>query len=151
MNKSFLIFGLITISSFAPSYAVDLQFATNDQILSELSRRLNGGINPIEGAKAIYTCDSTPSLTVSLYGISGVPSEDKVYIGNQTQCASQVEILTKYKSKISQVTVVAVCDGNGYLYRYSLKPDGKIGNKTQTYMESYNSCFTQASAINGSH
>lgn len=139
MKRIALVLGLITSAVFA----VDLTQATNAQLLDELSRRLTGGQSGTT-AFANYLCDSN-YLKVSLVGEK--TGETSLYLGSQERCTQQTQILNRFKSKISSLTVIALCDSN-YLKRFKLLPSGEVKEIDSLYLGDYNKCFDQARPIN---
>ncbi len=128
-------------------FAVDLTFATNQQILEELARRLNSGPGPGGNAFASYICDSYGYMAISLVAPTKT-SEIKLYIGNDSQCNQQAAILSTNKSKIYSFAQAAVCDSYSYMKRYSLTQYGELKEISSTYMGDYQKCFDQAKIIN---
>jgi len=142
---------LLTIASILLSastlFAIDLQQATNEQILGELRYRLSNGSSNSGSAIADYSC-SGQYLFVTLTGTAGTNNQENVYISGNPSCKEQAKILNEKKSKINTVVVAAICNSN-YLYRKVLKPTGEFGNTTEQYMQSEADCIAQAKLING--
>jgi hypothetical protein len=139
-----ILFALLVLCSGA--YAVDLEFASNDQILRELARRLNSG-SPAEAGRADYICDSSGYLNVNLTG-TATAQKRQIYTGSYSHCTEQANLLAASKARITSLTTAAACDSSGYLYRYSLTPAGNIADLGNTYTGSYSNCVEQAKQIN---
>jgi hypothetical protein len=130
-----------------PLFAVELSSATNEQLLAELRGRLNGVVVEGNSAIASYICDASGYLNVSLTSQTSADSK-KFYIGAYQDCNSQSKTLAAKKSKISQVTFMAVCDASGYLNKYAVYPFGKFGNEEKIYLGTMADCIVQANQIN---
>ena len=137
-----LIFGLLL--SIPSGFAIDLNLATNQQLLDEVGRRL-GSPSTGENAIASYICDSS-YLRTSVIGVSN-KAELSTYIGDLGRCQEQSGVLNQYKTKIYGLTLVAICDSS-YLRRYKMLPAGTISEVDSTYMGDYNRCVTQAKLLN---
>lgn len=133
--------------------AVDLQAASNQQILDELSFRLRNGGGGGGGrtTTANYLCDSSTYLKMSIVGPTGTETTKQVYIGDSAACTSQVSILNANRSRIDRTVVVAVCDSSTYLNRISVTVDGAVHDLNNTYIGDANQCLSQARTINTSN
>lgn len=133
--------------------AVDLQTASNQQILDELSFRLRNGGGGGGGrtTTANYLCDSSTYLKMSIVGPTGTETTKQVYIGDSAACTSQVSILNGNRSRIDRTVVVAVCDSSTYLNRISVTVDGAVHDLNNTYIGDATQCLTQARTINTSN
>ena len=134
--------------------AVDLQSATNQQILDELSFRLRNGGGGGGGGRtttANYLCDSSTYLKMSIVGPTGSETTKQVYIGDSAACTSQVSVLNANRSRIDRTVVVAVCDSSTYLNRISVTVDGAVHDLNNTYIGDATQCLSQARIINTSN
>lgn len=136
----FLVPGFLITSTV---FGVELHLATNEQILGELSQRLNTGA-PSPNAIATFICDSN-YLKISLVG--HVTGSAKLYIGDQAKCLEQATPLNKNKSKVYTLTIAAACDSN-YLKRYAFYASGDLKELDSTYIGDYTQCMVQAKALN---
>jgi len=133
----------------APALAVELRDATSQQILDELAYRLRtGGGGGGNGARAIYSCDSSTYLQISVVSPTGSEVTDSVYIGNAAHCTTQSQQLNANRSRISSTVVAAVCDSSTYLQRYSITPEGALGELQSRYIGNMANCMAQAESIN---
>lgn len=141
-------FSILAFSFFSVAAgAVELHLATNSELLAELDRRLHGGAGS-EGARALYSCDSSSRLAIELFNQQGAIKKADLYIGDPTVCDYFAATLSKYKAKIYSLQLVALCDSSARLHRYPLRPDGSFGAKTDTYVGDKDRCIKQADAIN---
>ena len=136
------LFSLLTVS--ASLLAIDLNQASNQQLLDEVARRMNGGTNVVP-AIASYICD-TNYVRVKLTGESQT-GEVALYLEGSNRCLEQTNVLNAYKSKITSFSIIALCDSN-YLRRYKMLVAGTISPLDSTYIGDYDQCLTQAKAIN---
>lgn len=142
-----LMYCILGLTS-ALAWGVELTSATNDQLLGEVARRMQGG----DGggiSVASYTCHSSGYLYIHLVSPSGVTKEAYYTTPNYNRCLEQVGPLNAHKSKIRETTVIAVCDSSGYLYRVPLTPTGTIGTATYMSTANYDACLAQAKLVNG--
>ena len=143
-----ILLALAAVLAYAPqASAVDLESATNQQILRELSRRLDGSGGG-ETASATYVCDSSGYLQLTLSG-STTPATRSIYTGSFQACNGQSSALNAHKSEIRVATTIAACDSSGYLTQYLFRPNGTITDAGSTYTGSSNNCLPQAKQING--
>ena len=128
---------------------VCLQQASNADLVSELSRRLYvGGGGGGFGAQATYTCDLYGDLRVGLIGISGAEAKADVTVRNVQNCTRQTTLLSQTRSRISQVTLIGVCDLYGDMQRFSLTPDGTVRRLSEVTIRNFDTCMRQAEALN---
>ena len=150
MFKRLLASLTLTLIVTAPALAVELRDATNQQILDELACRLRtgGGGGGGGGSRAIYACDSSTYLQISVVGPTGTEVTDSVYIGNPTHCTSQAQQLNANRGRITSTVVAALCDSSTYLQRYSITPEGALGELQSRYIGNMANCLSQAESIN---
>ena len=142
------LIGLGYLAFCAVAGATVLETATNDQLLGELSKRLHGGGTPIVGAQAIYACRSS-YLYIYLTNADGVTIEKNFSVASPTTCTRQADTLNRFRNRISQTTVIAVCRG-AYLYRQPIFASGTFGSESNISTDSDSACLDQAELINQS-
>lgn len=143
-----LVFALTASCAFA----VELQDATNQQILDELALRLRlgGGIGG-DSAAVTYLCDSSSYLKVSIVGPSGTETARQFYTGSSDYCSRQRTILNASRSRINRTTIVAVCDSSSYLKRFSITEQGVTHDLASNYVGNTEACFDQARTVNSAN
>lgn len=129
-----------------------LQQATNAELLNELSRRLQSGGGDgscLGGAQATYTCDryGFGNLEIALVGLTGSEMKVQVPVRDAQRCARQRDVLSQFRSRITQLAVIGVCDSNGDLWRFSLTPYG-IKRISEIIIRDVETCLQQADAMN---
>lgn len=140
---------LATSALASSAYAVELRDATNQQLLDELAYRLRvGGGGGGNSARAMYSCDSSSYLQISVVNQSGTETNEQVYIGNGTTCNSQAQTLNTHRARITDTTIAAVCDSSTYLKRFSITRDGAMSELQSRYIGNMSNCLTQAETIN---
>ena len=131
------------------SFAECLPQASNDEILRELSRRLNGGPNPGGNESvASYSCDAYGDLEISLVGPTGFEKKSKVMVRSQDNCANQAANLRAHRSRVTRVLLAGICDAYGDLHRFSLTQNGELGDLGTTMIRNAEACLQQAANIN---
>lgn len=137
----------LCLSALAAS-AVELSEATNRQLIQELSRRLNSGGG--EGGSAIltYLCDGSGYLKIESLNSSGASKSESIYLSERAKCEAQAALLRANKNKAYGLMLFALCDGSGYLHKYSANETGEIKKLSSTYLSSYEACLPQAKGIN---
>lgn len=136
---------LVSVFSFAgTALAVELHEATNEQLLSELSRRLSQTPPAPVEAFASYMCNPQYEMKIELVAESGSAVSESVYLG--ASCGSTAQKLTEKRSRITKTTVIAVCTPQYSLIKYSLTPAGALKKISDTYIGS--GCSQQADQIN---
>lgn len=146
-----LLMTLAIAGSASAASAVDLRDATNQQILDELSYRLRaggGGGGGSGGARAMYSCDSSSYLQISVVNSSGSETTESVYIGSSSNCNSQVQTLNANRARITDTVIAAVCDSSAYLKRFSITREGVMSELQARYIGSMTNCLSQAEVIN---
>jgi hypothetical protein len=145
--KGFLLFFGVASSV----YAVDLRDATSQQILDELAFRLRsggGGGGGGGGSRAMYSCEGTNYLHISVVGPTGAEQRASVYVGSTLNCTSQASTLNSNRGRVNSTTIAAICDSSAYLKRFSITTDGTLSELEARYIGSMQSCMSQAEAIN---
>lgn len=143
--KRFIILGLV-VSSFA--FAIDLNQATNQQLLQEVGRRLG---SPTPGAAALGTflCDDWGELKADFIAADGTVGQMKLDTGDTTpHCQPQAKVLQRNRARIAAFTQFAVCDNWGELYRYSVNENAKVVSLGHTRLTNFQACVGQANIIN---
>jgi hypothetical protein len=146
--KTCLVLALALISSIG--MGVELHHASNSQLISELERRLGGGVGP-SGATAMYSCDSSYRLNIELLSPVGGIQKETVYIGDEARCDEHLTLLNANKTRIGNVTVAAVCDSSMRLKRFSLLSNGTFGGNSDIYVGDIAKCMAQMKIINSSN
>ena len=147
MIRTFILM-LIVLSSNAFAADQCLQRATNQDLLDEIGRRLNGP-NPTTSATASYNCDNFGDMLISLVGASGTESTAKVSVRNESGCQDQADALRNTRAKINVTMLAGVCDSFGDLHRFSLTPNGTLSTLSTTTLHDQQACLQQASQMNG--
>jgi hypothetical protein len=138
---------VMTLGFASAIFAVELRDASSQQILDELAFRLRSG-TPGGGARASYICDNSNYLKISVVSPTGSEATESVYIGNPTNCASQMQILNANRSRINGVTVASICDSSAYLKRFSITTAGALAELDSRYIGNITSCMNQAESLN---
>jgi hypothetical protein len=129
-----------------------LQQATNAELVNELSRRLHfgggGGNGGLGGAQATCRCDLYGDLQLGLIGPTGSEAKADVTVRNAQTCARQRDVLSQFRSRITQISLVGVCDLYGDLQRFSLTPDGTFKRLSEVTIRNVETCLRQADAMN---
>lgn len=133
----------------APAFAVDLEHATNRQIIDELARRLNEATPPVqEHNSAFYTCDTFARLNISIVTPRGEEYTAQMDSGSHTICATTANILNAYKNKIVNSTIVAICDSFDRVNRTQIMRNGFLRELSEISTGSPEECERSSSKIN---
>lgn len=140
MRFFFLVSVLMLASS---SFAVELEQATNQQLLNEVSRRMG---TQVSEANVTYICSD---YSMNVETTSAKTSVHRSFnMGDVKQCQEQAKILVANRSHITRLTTAAICSDDN-LNKLTLKPDGSMTVST-VYVGNYDGCFSQARQINES-
>ncbi len=145
------LFSFVMLFSALGAQAVELHLATNRQILQELNRRLDNSGGPGESASASYLCDGSGYLKIEVINAKGELKTDSKYLGSTASCQEQVPLLNQNKARIYGLTTFALCDGSGYLAKYSVNEQGVLKSVSSNYIGSYATCLPQAKQINSNN
>ncbi len=142
----FLLLGILL--SLTSIQAVELSKASDEEILTELSRRLAVGGNSNGKAVVIYACNTYGDLIITIAGPAG--TEEKSYRDlGVPRCEAQIAILRKYKAEVKGTVMAAVCNSYGDLLKIPMYGSGKFGTETGNGTSGYDACMVQAKIING--
>jgi len=136
------------ILSAAPLAAVDLQSATNQQLVDEVGRRLSVAGPGSASAVATYTCDSSATLHLTVFNSSGTTNEQTVYVGDAGNCTAQANVLNSNRTQINGLVLAAACDSSGTLHRFPITTAGTFGTDSTVYVGDVPTCIAQAKQIN---
>ncbi len=141
------ILSLVLILSTLGASAVDLEQASNRQLLQEVAKRLEPGA-ATSSVIVTYLCDSSGYLKMETLGPAGVSKSESKYLSSTQSCEEQAVLLRQNKARVNGLTLLAVCDSSGYLYKYSIDEKAEIKSLSSAYLSSYGACLPQAKAIN---
>jgi hypothetical protein len=142
-----LVFALAaTNSAFANNEC--LQNATNSELMRELDRRLSGVPGGSQSAAASFSCDSQTNLLISVVGSNGQEQEAQIYLGSSSRCNEIAQQLNSNRSRISATSIIAVCDSQTNLFRYSITPVGSLTELSKRYIGSSSRCTEEQNRIN---
>lgn len=140
---------LVTFALFVSALtasAVQLSEATNRQLLQELGRRLN--VVGSDSAALTYLCDGSGYLKIESLDSTGATKNESVYLSERAKCEAQATVLRKHKNRATSLMLFALCDGSGYLHKYTASETGEIKKVSSTYLSTYEACVPQANGIN---
>jgi len=145
MKVKYLIV-LVTLVFSTFSNAVELEDATDTELLGELAVRLD---IPPDNAIATYLCDKIGNITVDLVSSTGGHEVFVKKLCSPTKCEEQVEYLSRNNHDIRELEQIALCTALGELARYALFTDGNIEFLGKSNEYTYDECFIKARRING--
>ena len=144
-----IILSLVCLMFMTPAFAVELENATNRQILDELARRLQGTTPPIqEHNVAFYTCDTFARLNISVVTPRGQEYTAQMDGGSDSICSTTANILNAYKNKIANSTIVAICDSFNRVNRTQVMRNGSLRELPQISTRSPAECDRNSRQIN---
>lgn len=133
--------------SLTSVFAVDMSQVSNEDILSEVSRRLSGGQNS-GTATVIYACNTYGDLIITIAGGSNSAEMSFRDLG-VPRCDAQIQSLRKYKAQVTGTIITAICNRYGDLVKLPMQGSGRFGTETSNNSVSYDACIVQAKIING--
>lgn len=139
---------LASVTAMTSAFAVELETATDQQILNELAYRLRtGGGTPSQPAQQTFTCAGSNGYTlyISHLGADATETVKAVVVGYR--CADVARAMTSKFNSISKLRTMAVCSGsNNYtLFKYVVSPTVL---KEPTQLVIGYTCETEAGKIN---
>lgn len=139
---------LASVTAMSSAFAVELESATDQQILNELAYRLRtGGGSPSQAAQQTFTCagPNNHTLYISHLSADAVETVKAIVIGYS--CSGVAQTLTSKFDSISKVRTMAVCGGANRhtLFKYVVTPTVL---KDPTQLVIGHSCETEAAKIN---
>jgi hypothetical protein len=150
MRFSFLLLATLALSAAPLASAQDIHDATNQQLLNELARRLQGGGGgwpSDEAGIASYYCDSY-TLTIRFLPARGSETSTSLNLSNSGECTKRVQQVGN-KTRITQRTIVAGCDSYT-LYRVLLDPRDGISSLPTQSLSNSSDCDREATRLNTS-
>ncbi|MFZ4715210.1 MAG: hypothetical protein ACOYL6_15920 [Bacteriovoracaceae bacterium] len=150
---------LLTFLLISNTFAADvcLQSASNNELLTELSRRLTSPQpQPVlSSAFMSYSCRENSGPTALTFtavnSLTGVETKAEFWTGSIQACNENISILSSIKARIFQSTMIAGCNwvGRGYgLSKKMIFPDGQIKDLSQKIYDQEAQCEAQAKLIN---
>ncbi len=128
-----------------------LHNASNADLITELSTRLNGGSSggtTTASAAGSFTCDSSTNLTIGIVGANGAEQTKQVFTGSAQACQTAATKLGQTRGSITKTALIGVCDSSTNLVRFSATPDGTLTQLSSVFTGSASSCSTQADSLN---
>lgn len=142
--------GILLFYSMAAN-AVELENASNQQLLQELRYRLNNGGTGGDAASLVSYCIDGDDIFISLENSSGNPPTDYVLdMRDAVECQEAVQTIASKMGSFSGLKSFAFCANGDDLMRVSANSNGQM-QVTGRDLRDRQECIAAAQAINGSN
>ena len=119
----------------------------NQQLLGEIQARLRGQSGG-GGATITYNCNARGNMNIAAVSPAARETVVGVNMYDINYCEMQAGILNAFKARADSNIVIAICNSNANLQRFSISTAGTVSALSTLNVGDRDRCLNQAASIN---